>query len=80
MLYETTVSEPGVMGNIDHRQGAGLRCDPRPNRACLLQVPLLSRWRRTDFCGHADYTEMFQNCAMAGLYGGPWKSGDGLCT
>lgn len=56
----------------------GLGCDRRPNRACPLPAPSLLRWRRAGSGGHAGYTEMFQNCAAAGLYWVASKSGDGV--
>jgi hypothetical protein len=69
---------PGVMGNIDHRQGAGLGCHPRPTRDC--PPGAFAFGLEKGGCGHAGYTEMFQNCAVANLYGGAWKSGDGVCN
>ena len=69
----------GHHGQHRHRQGAGLRGDPHANSASRPPAPSLLRWRRAGLGGQAGYTEMFRNCAAAGLQRGAWKSSDGVC-
>ena len=68
----------GRHGQYDHREGARLPRGPRPTGTC--QPSALRFQAGEGGCGHAGYTERFQNCVAANLYGGAWKSGDGVCN
>lgn len=76
-LHSTMAAKTGAMGDNNHRQGAGLPCDPRPTGACPPSA--FAFGLEMGGCGHSGYAEMLWNDAAAGLYRGAWKSGDGMC-